>query len=178
MLRDARSALLPGLALGVMLAGALALPLRAQDGEPHSQHIHRAGMAGMAGNNPANPIIAPDLRQAIELTVEERTFVLGEMRGFLESVEGIVNATAAGDMKAAADAARRSGMMAMQNAPRTLMGKMPPEFRMLGMDTHTKFAALADDAAAIGDKQAVLRQLGALLANCGACHQGYRLVSK
>ncbi len=150
----------------------------AQDHGAHVQPVGMSGMGGMAGVNPANPIIAPDTRVAIELSGEERTFVLGEMRAFLESVEGIVNGVAAGDMTVVSEAARRSSMMAMQNAPRTLMGKMPPEFRMLGMDTHAKFGALADAASGMGDKTAILKQLGAVLANCGACHQGYRFVAK
>lgn len=168
---------------GVALASSLMLAAGARAGD-HDAHVHHvgmsgmSGMAGMAGMAGSGPAVVSDARHAIELTAEERNFVLTEMRAFLESVEGIVNGVAGGDMKAVAEAARRSGMMAMHNAPRSMMGKMPPEFRMLGMDTHTKFGALADEAAAMGDKQAVLKQLGALLANCGACHQGYRLVSK
>lgn len=163
------------------LVVAAAVAVAQQPAGSHDMHRNMHGMGGMMGGmeSPAPGHAAgPDRRQVIELSVEERDFVLSEMRGFLDSVEAVVNGVVTGDMKATADAARRSGMGVMQHAPRTLMAKMPMEFRKLGMDTHMRFAALADEAAGMGDKQAILKQLGTLLANCGACHQGYRLVAK
>ena len=146
---------------------------------PMHDHMHgpkAMDAAGMAGSPPMP--VEPDNRQAIELSPEERDFVLAEMRGFLDSVQGILQGVVDGDMKTVAAAALKSGTGPMQHAPRTLMTKMPMEFKMLGMDTHQKFGALADEASGMGDKQQVLKQLTALLANCGACHQGYRLTAK
>ena len=85
---------------------------------------------------------------------------------------------AEGKPKNATDAARRSGMHVMRNAPQTMMGKMPMEFRKLGMDTHQRFAALAEEASAMGDEKKILKQLAEMLANCNACHQGYRIAVK
>lgn len=150
------------------------------------------GMGGMAGKDvhmhyPVDatqgaagsaPIGGPDQRLIIELTAEERDFVLGEMRTFLDSVQGIVQGVADGDVKTVAAEAKKSGMLTMQRAPQTLMGKMPDDFRRLGMDTHMRFDALASEASGMGDKQVVLKQLAGVLANCAACHQGYRLTAK
>jgi hypothetical protein len=153
---------------------------------PMHDQMHGPGGVGKGGAIPgemkgppsATAPAAPDGRQVIELTAEERDFVLAEMRGFLDSVQGILQGVVDGDMKSVSAAALKSGMGTMQHAPRTLMTKMPMEFKMLGMDTHQKFGALADEATGIGDKQQVLKQLTVLLANCNACHQGYRLTTK
>ena len=61
------------------------------------------------------------------------------------------------------------------NMPKGMMMKMPPEFRMLGMDTHKRFDALALEAESIGDQQAVMKQLSGILANCSGCHAAWRL---
>jgi len=146
---------------------------------PMHDHMHGPAAMDAAGMAGATPMPAePDKRQAIELSAQERDFVLAEMRGFLDSVQGILQGVVDADMKSVSAAALKSGMGNMQHAPRTLMTKMPTEFKMLGMDTHQKFGALADEASGIGDKQQVLKQLTVLLANCNACHQGYRLTTK
>lgn len=142
-------------------------------GQGMGGHMHHP-VESMQGSGSAKPS-GPDQRQIIELTEDERNFVLTEMRNFLDSVQGIIDAVAEGRPKDAAEAARHSGMHVMRNAPQTLMGKMPMEFRKLGMDTHQRFAAIAEEAAAMGDEKSILRQLSAMLANCSACHQGYRI---
>lgn len=153
-----------------LVCALLASPALADDHEKHMQ-MHAGPAAGAAA-------IAPDTRQTIVLSEDERNFVLAEMRGFLDSVQGIVEGVAEGNMKAVTEAARKSGMGTMQRVPRTLMPKMPPEFRMLGMNTHGAFDTLAGEASGMGDKQVVLKQLGTLLNNCSACHQGYRLTAQ
>ena len=52
---------------------------------------------------------------------------------------------------------------------------LPPEFLALSLDTHQKFDDLAHEAVAQGTKSSALKQLGAILANCTACHAAYRL---
>jgi hypothetical protein len=141
-------------------------------------HMHHPVQSMQGSGGATSSPSKVDERHVIELSAEERTFVLTEMRNFLESVQGIVDAVAEGRVKDAAEAARRSGMHVMRNAPQTMMGKMPIEFRKLGMDTHQRFAGIADEAAGMGDEKKVLKQLAEMLANCSACHQGYRIVVK
>ena len=119
-----------------------------------------------------------DTRQAIAVNKEELAFVLAEMRGFLESVQGIVEGVTMSDMKAVAAAGRKNGMSAMAHAPPTLMKKLPKGFRMLGVGTHKKFDGLAAEANQMGDKAQVLKQLSGLLRNCTACHATYRFTAK
>lgn len=141
------------------------------------EHMHYP-VQSMQGSGKASSSAGPDRREVIELNAEEVSFVLGEMRNFLVSINGIVDAIAEGKPGKAAEPARRSGMHVMRNAPHTMTGKMMMEFRKLGMDTHQRFSAIAEEAAAMGDEKAILKQLSALLGNCTACHQGYRIVVK
>lgn len=118
---------------------------------------------------------ADDGRDAIELTADERNFVLAEMRAFLESVQEITSAISEKNMEAAAASASRVGLASTRTTPKTLMAKLPPAFRALGMETHMAFDGIAREAEDMGDSQVVLAQLGSLLQNCVACHAGYRI---
>ncbi len=140
-------------------------------------HMHHP-VQSTQGSGTTMPTPGPDKRQVILLSEEERNFVLTEMRNFLDSVQGIIGAVAEGKPKDAGPAALRSGMHVMRNAPQSMMGKMPMEFRMLGMDTHQRFAAIAEEASAMADEKKILKQLSEMLSNCGACHQGYRIAVK
>lgn len=158
------------------LAVALVAPTSAQQppaqpmpGHDMPQHGHQ-----MMDHGPPAAVIE-DKRQTITLTAAERDFVLMEMRAFLDNVQGIVAAIADDKPKDAAKFARGSGMGATHGMPPGMMMKMPPEFRMLGMDTHKRFDALAMEADSMADKQGMMRQLAGLLANCSSCHAAYRI---
>ncbi len=116
-----------------------------------------------------------DGRMSIELTESERNLVLGEMRGFLVSVQQIVQGLAEEDMGKVVEAARKSGRAAQGAVPGSLMGKLPMEFKQLGFDTHTRFDRLAMDAEALEDPAVVHEQLARMMENCIGCHAAYRL---
>lgn len=129
----------------------------------------------LAPASPANAQVVTDQRQAITLDPGERAFVLAEMRGFLQSVEGVVGALAADRVADAQGPAAKSGMSVMHSVPPTLPKKLPREFMMMGRATHQAFDALAQEAASMGDKTAVLKQLETILNTCNTCHSSYRL---
>ncbi len=164
------------LSVATMLAVALVAPTRAQQppapampGHDMPQHGHQM----MDHGRPAAAI--EDKRQTITLTAAERDFVLMEMRAFLDNVQGIVASIADDKPKDAAKFARGSGMGATHGMPPGMMMKMPPEFRMIGMDTHKRFDTFAMEADSIGDAKQLLTQLAGILANCTGCHAAYRL---
>jgi cytochrome c556 len=109
------------------------------------------------------------------LSATERNAILIEMRGFLESVQGIVAGLAEQNTRAIATSARTSGMASAQGVPQALKDKLPTEFKKLGMATHMAFDGLARESMEIGDRQVILKQLGALMGNCTTCHAGYRI---
>lgn len=148
------------------LAQQPAQPMPGHDMQHHGHHM-------MGDGKPAAEI--KDERQAIRLTPTERNFVLAEMRAFLDHVHGIVAALADEKPKDAAKFARASGMGATHQMPPGMMMKMPPEFRMLGMDTHKRFDALALEAESMGDKASASKQLAGILANCSGCHAAWRI---
>ncbi len=116
-----------------------------------------------------------DQRQEIALDPTERAFVLAEMRGFLQSVEGIISALASDRVADAQAPAAKSGMGVMHSVPPTLPKKLPKEFMMMGRATHQAFDAIAQESASMGDKASVLKQLETILNTCNTCHSSYRL---
>jgi len=116
-----------------------------------------------------------DGRKALYLNDGERQFVLSEMQNYVASLQQLVSALSKNDMQGVADAARPMGMQAMQNAPATLMGKMPDGFRSLGMPTHLAFDQIAQSAEAGADANAILSKLAEAMNNCVACHASYRI---
>jgi mono/diheme cytochrome c family protein len=118
---------------------------------------------------------AADGRTALLLEEPERDMVLAEMRAFLASVQGIIQAAGSGDMEAVAAHARGVGMAAGDAVPATLVGKLPLAFKKLGFGTHRSFDQLALDAEQLGDPQHAMEQLAELMGNCIACHAAYRI---
>lgn len=120
---------------------------------------------------------AADQRVAIVLETGERELVLAEMRAFLQSVQQITQGIAEHDAAAVSRAARASGRAVAEAVPASLMGKLPLEFKTLGLDTHNAFDRLALDVEQMEDPAAALEPLARLLNNCLGCHAAYRLTT-
>jgi len=135
------------------------------------------GVAGLAYLILAPGNVEPhaDGRSVVLLSSDERNMVLGEMRGLLETVQLVVQASARGDMDAISTAATAAGMAAARGESAALIGKLPVEFMTLGMGTHKAFDALAVTAQGTDDPMVVLSELGVIMDNCTGCHAGYRL---
>jgi hypothetical protein len=120
-----------------------------------------------------------DARVAVTLTAVEKTFVLGQMRLFVESVERIVTALATEDRAAAAEAAAARGAQRFQAAndmPASLSGKLPEQWRAFGRPMRQGFDAFAQGVADGEDKSRALARLGEIMRNCVGCHASYRIV--
>lgn len=120
-----------------------------------------------------------DARAAVTMTVVEKAFVLGQMRLFVESLEQIVTALAAGDRAAAAEAAAARGAQRFQSAndmPASLSEKFPKQWRAFGGPMRQGFDALARGVAEGEDQSRSLARLGEIMRNCVACHASYRIV--
>ncbi len=118
---------------------------------------------------------APDGRTAVLLAPDERNLVLTEMRGMLETVQGIVDGVKAGDSKQVAKAARTSGMAAAADVNPALMARLPLEFKQLGLSVHKRFDEIATAADSGAGREELLAALGTQLSACVACHAGYRI---
>ena len=120
------------------------------------------------------PAAAVDTRERIVLPAPARNMVLAEMRVMLESISGVVAALSEGDMAAAAQAARASGMAAAVDVDPAVRELLPAAFVELGMATHQGFDALADQLEQPVDQQTALAELATLMQKCVACHATYR----
>ncbi len=118
---------------------------------------------------------ADDGRTAILLSAGERNLVLAEMRGFLESVQEVLEAVTANDMPTIVKSTHTMGMANAQAVPASLLGKLPLEFKKLGMATHQAFDDIGMEAKDMGDTGLIVKKLGNLLQNCTTCHSAYRL---
>ncbi len=122
-----------------------------------------------------NTIPSKDDRTAILVTEDERTMILGEMRKFLETIQGVTEAIAKGDLKTVEELATEMGQGGDADMSPSLIGKLPIEFKSLGFATHDLFTELGKTATG-GDANAVLTGLGDLMLNCTSCHAGHKFV--
>ena len=119
-----------------------------------------------------------EMRAPIDLSVKEQEHLRFEMRKLLESVERITGALAENKMDLVAENAKRSGMGMVDGAAISIAMKTTPEFVALSADMHQKFDDLASYATEGGTKTGALNQLGAILADCTACHAAHRIGPK
>ncbi len=116
-----------------------------------------------------------DGRIAVLMSPNERNGVLGEMRGLLETVQGITAAAVDGDMAEVQALASAAGMAAPDREDPGLLRKLPLEFKTLGLATHRSFDELATLASVTDDPLAVLGEMAGVMNNCVACHNAYRI---
>ena len=119
-----------------------------------------------------------EMRTPIELSVKEREHLRFEMRKLLECIERITGALAENKMELVAENAKQSGLGMLDGAAISIAMETTPEFVALSADMHQKFDDLALYATEGGTKTGALKQLGAILANCTACHAAYRISPK
>ena len=119
-----------------------------------------------------------DGRTVVLLSPSDRAFFLEEMRGWLESVQGIAEALAESDMKRAAEEAQAAGKVDMNQIPGSLLRSIPVEMKQLGLDTHAAFRTLAQEIEGGKDATAALKMLSELMLNCVGCHASYRVEAK
>lgn len=117
-----------------------------------------------------------DGRQAVMLSKDERNALLLEMRTWLQSSQGILEAASQKNFEAVVTSAKASGMGAEAETPGSLFRKLPVEMKKLGFDTRKKFDDIAADAEANKDSDRIVSQLSAAMNNCIACHAMYRFV--
>ncbi len=117
-----------------------------------------------------------DGRQAVMLSKDERNALLLEMRTWLQSSQGILEAASQKDFAAVVASAKASGMGAEAETPGSLFRKLPVEMKKLGFDTRKKFDDIAADAEANKDSDRIVSQLSVAMNNCIACHAMYRFV--
>jgi hypothetical protein len=121
-----------------------------------------------------------DQRSPIALSEAEIAFVRREMRGLLESLRDILDASANADRAGVVAAARRAGLNGpeAEHIPSSLAPKLPPEFRKLGLATHRAFDQIALDVERSGAIDSLPKALAEAMGNCVACHSTWRVATE
>lgn len=101
------------------------------------------------------------------------------MRGLLESVQDMLDASAEGDRARFSAAARRAGMNGPEkdHIPVNLATKLPIEFKKLGLGTHRAFDKIAAEVPERDMATFAAKRLGEMMTNCTACHSTFRIKS-
>lgn len=115
-----------------------------------------------------------DNRIKLNLSPDERTEFLSEMRDMLGSVQGIMQGLGASDRDGIAAAARRSGNRMARATPNAVRVKLPQSFKDIGGPTHMMFEELAVRAET-DDMDMLARDAGNLMNQCMTCHASFRV---
>ena len=123
---------------------------------------------------------AEDPRQKVELPPPMRAHMMANMRDHLLALEVITRLLAKRRYEEAGDTAeQRLGMSAMGTHGAGHMGRFMPEgMRAIGQAMHRaarRFAVAAQDAEVDDDLAAAFSGLSAVMQQCVACHEGYRV---
>lgn len=121
--------------------------------------------------------LAQDEREAVNMNVEQRDFVLAEMSDFLGALQDIVLAISNNDMASVSEASHAMGVGMGQGAgrPMGLNSVLPLEFRQIARSTHMGFSELAQTAEF--GPEGLLADLATLMSNCTRCHASYKIVT-
>lgn len=117
-------------------------------------------------------------RSAINMTKENREFVMAEMRGFLESVQKVNEGISKNDPNLIIAVGKQSGTCKVNAVPQGLVKSLPLGFKQMGLNTHELFDEMAKMAKEKYDRQQTQEKLNQLLNNCVACHKTYKITAE
>lgn len=118
-----------------------------------------------------------DGRKGIPLNVEQKVFILEEMRNFLESVRQVNEGILKNDKTLIMKAAELSGESVIEHAPQGIMKRLPMDFKALSFSTHAIFDEIGKSAKTNFEPAQTHEQMAKLLSNCVACHKQFKLMA-
>ena len=159
----------------LITAGAamvVAFSVQAQQDQGMGMHMQHQQAPGAA------PV--QDARITVHFPEEFRLHTLTNMRDHLLALGEIQEALSREEYEKVGEIAeRRLGMSALESHGAFERSQfMPKEMQAIGSEMHhaaSRFAVAAHDAAVTGDVKPVLAQLGQLIRQCVACHNGFRV---
>jgi hypothetical protein len=123
---------------------------------------------------------AEDTRQPAGFNAIERTYILAQMRLFIESIQAIDEGLATDHNADVAEAAAARGLKRNAddpNLPKSINLHASPLWKQMGGGVRRGFDDLAEAAKSGAPKEKQLAILANTMKNCIACHQTYRLVA-
>ena len=133
--------------------------------------------SALAQSPPAGQQANPDVdnRRSIVTRPNERVRILSSMRKYLVGLQGVTEALARDDMKAAVEALRSMGSVNLYDVKLSFANQAAIEFRELAQGVHKDFERIAKNAEEKKDPKAMLGQIAAVMKKCTYCHETYRL---
>ena len=119
-------------------------------------------------------VVEADGRISIEMTKDEKNFILLEMRNFLEATKDISEGIVGKDIEKIITAGT-TGSGIIDRVPTSLMRKLPLAFKKMGFSTQNKFRDIARLAKDKGDYDEILKEYNVMLKYCVKCHVKYRM---
>lgn len=117
-----------------------------------------------------------DERKPVYLSAGERQHVLAEMRGLLQSTQGVIEGLATDDMDMVQKSALAAGTGGRKTTENNIMHKkMPKEWMMLGKAAHKSMDEIAGMAADGKPAKEIQLKLVRAMDHCMACHTAFRL---
>jgi len=119
-----------------------------------------------------------DNRQAVSLSVDERTWLLHEMRDNLTAIQAIAAALEHGDVALVhqiADTKTTAAWNADTTRPPTIRAKLPDAWKAMAVAIHREYDGIAEGAAGQENTPQLIGRVGRMMQNCVACHTIYRL---
>jgi cytochrome c556 len=120
-----------------------------------------------------------DTRQIVSLSVEERAWLMNEMRGHLAGIEKTISGLSQGDIDAVREAAIDRGTPHLNDPTRMKFPhKVPDAWKALAGNMHKGFDSVL---VSVNNKDSVketLTRVSNLTQNCIACHAAYRIVEE
>ena len=127
-------------------------------------------------NQSAGHEMKADERMVVQLSAGERQHVLAEMRGLLQSTQGIIEGLAKDDMDLVQQSALAAGTGGRKTTENMIMHKkMPKEWMQLGMMAHKSMDEIAQMAADGKPAKGIQLKLVDTMDACTACHSAYQL---
>ena len=127
---------------------------------------------------PAAASAAEDARVAVEFPPELRDDFREHMRDHMDSLDDVMVELAAGDFKAAAEAARER---LVAGSGKGFGRYLPIDFREMGLGMHraaedfAEVAGAAADEPSAADWMETMSALQGISAHCRACHAAFRI---
>lgn len=151
----------------------------------HTPIMMRLGLALALGGAAtlAAPAAWADERQMVDMPMPMQEHMLGNMRGHLRALDGILAALAAGDVGTAGSIAEKElGLSSLDDHGAAHLAQfMPDGMQAAGTELHRAASRFAVEAAnaemehSYESQQKVFGALQEITAACNACHGSYRI---
>ncbi len=137
----------------------------------HQQNAEHQMQASNAGHQ-----LQDETRTDVVLSAGERQHVLMEMRGLLQSTQGIIEGLGAGDMGMVQKHALAAGTKGRNSPANQVMHqKMPEGWMRYGMKAHKTMDVVAKMATDGKPATEIQLKLAEAMSACTACHAAYTL---